>query len=68
MKKGKSVGLGCETNTKLYPMSIETLTESILSKMSSIGKWQKAFFVQLMLTWLSLRGRYTFENLSRQVF
>ena len=47
-------------------MSIETLTESILSKMSSIGKWQRAFFVELVLTWLSLRGRYTFENLSRQ--
>lgn len=47
-------------------MSIETLTESILSKMTGIGKWQKDFFVQLVLTWLSLRGRYTFENLARQ--
>lgn len=47
-------------------MSIEILTESILSKMSSIGKWQSKFFVDLVLTWLHLRGRYTFENLSRQ--
>lgn len=47
-------------------MSIETLTESILSKMAGIGKWQRDFFVQLVLTWLSLRGGYTFENLARQ--
>jgi DDE superfamily endonuclease len=47
-------------------MSIETLTESILSKMSSIGKWQSKFFVDLVLIWLRLRGRYSFENLSRQ--
>ncbi len=26
----------------------------------------KDFFVQLVLTWLSLRGGYTFENLARQ--
>ncbi len=47
-------------------MSIETLTESILSKMASIGKWQRTFFVELVLTWLRLRGRYSFENLARQ--
>ena len=47
-------------------MSIETLTGTILRKMSFIGKWQAKFFIELGTTWLSLKGRYTFENLSRQ--
>ena len=47
-------------------MSIETLTRTILAKMTGIGKWQSEFFVSLTLTWLHLRGRYTFENLCRQ--
>jgi hypothetical protein len=47
-------------------MSIETLTRSILAKMTEIGKWQSEFLVALTLTWLQLRGRYTFENLCRQ--
>lgn len=47
-------------------MSIETLTGTILRKMSFIGKWQAKFFIELVTTWLSLKGRYTFENLSRQ--
>jgi hypothetical protein len=34
--------------------------------MSGIGKWQTEFFVELVLTWLRLRGRYTVENLTRQ--
>ncbi|PWK16140.1 hypothetical protein LV89_04915, partial [Arcicella aurantiaca] len=47
-------------------MSVETLTSAILRKMSLIGKWQAKFFLELVQTWLSLKGRYTFENLSRQ--
>ena len=47
-------------------MSIETLTSTILRKMSFIGKWQAKFFIELVTTWLSIKGRYTFENLSRQ--
>jgi len=34
--------------------------------MSLIGKWQANFFIALVTTWLSLKGRYSFENLSRQ--
>ena len=47
-------------------MSIKTLTRAILSKMSGIGKWQMIFFLDLVDTWFSLKGRFTFENLSRQ--
>jgi Transposase DDE domain len=47
-------------------MSIETLTRTIMSKMDGIGKWQADFFVHLVLVWLQLRGRYSFENLCRQ--
>ena len=34
--------------------------------MGGIGKWQADFFVELVLLWLRLRGRYSFENLARQ--
>lgn len=47
-------------------MSTRILTESILSKMPDVGKWQSKFFVGLVLLWLRLRGRYNFENLARQ--
>lgn len=47
-------------------MSIETLTNTILSKMSNVGKWQARFFIDLTNLWLGLKGRYHFENLSRQ--
>lgn len=47
-------------------MSVESLTRSILAKMNQVGKWQREFFVELVLVWLGLRGRYTFENLCRQ--
>lgn len=47
-------------------MSIETLTVAILSKMSGIGKWQSNFFIELVQTWLSLKGRFNFDNLARQ--
>jgi hypothetical protein len=48
------------------PMSIETLTVAILSKMSGIGKWPNNFFIELVQTWLSLKGRFNFDNLARQ--
>lgn len=47
-------------------MSTRILTESILSKMPDVGKWQFKFFVNLVILWLRLRGRYNFENLARQ--
>lgn len=47
-------------------MSITTLTSTILSKMSDVGKWQAIFFIGLTNLWLGLKGRYHFENLSRQ--
>lgn len=34
--------------------------------MSGIGKWQSIFFVELVQTWLSLKGRFNFDNLARQ--
>jgi hypothetical protein len=49
-------------------MSIETLTRSILHKMTGIGKVQHDFFVHLVIQWLRLRGRYTFEGFFRQGF
>ena len=49
-------------------MNVLTLTEQILRKMSGIGQVQFNFFSNLVYQWLSLRGRYTFENLRRQGF
>jgi hypothetical protein len=49
-------------------MRIETLTEQILRKMSSIGKVRSQFFIRLTLQWIQMRGRYCFENLVRQGF
>jgi hypothetical protein len=49
-------------------MNVSTLTEQILHKMSEIGQVQFNFFSNLVYQWLSLRGRYTFENLTRQGF
>jgi Transposase DDE domain len=56
------------TNFKNYPMNVETLTEQILRKMSGIGKIQFNFLTNLVYQWLCLRGRYSFENLTRQGF
>jgi hypothetical protein len=46
-------------------MSIETLTATILSKMSGVGKWQSEFFTHAVRLFLSLRGRYNFWNMAR---
>ena len=46
-------------------MSIETLSSDILEKMPNINKWQRDFLVHLFSTFLLVRGRYNFENLSR---
>lgn len=47
-------------------MSIETLTETILSKMSEVGKWQRDFLRHLFRLALSFRGRFNFLNMERQ--
>lgn len=49
-------------------MTVETLTQQILSKMPRVGKVQSHFFTNLVRQWLFLRGRYCFDNLSRQGF
>ena len=46
-------------------MSIETLSSDILEKMPNINKWQRDFLVHLFSTFMIVRGRYNFENLSR---
>lgn len=47
-------------------MSIETLTDTILSKMSEVGKWQRDFLRHLFRLALSFRGRFNFLNMERQ--
>lgn len=47
-------------------MSIETFTESILSKIPVIGKWQGKFFVCLIVLWVRLCERCNFENMAHQ--
>lgn len=46
-------------------MSIETLTEQILNKIPTIGKWQHKFIIHLFSLWLCIRGRYNYTNLAR---
>ena len=46
-------------------MSIETLTEAILSKMSGVKKWRWKFITHLFRLFLSMHGRYTFLNAER---
>lgn len=46
-------------------MSVETLTEQILQKISTINRWQYNFMLQLFSIWIALRGRYTFTHLAR---
>ena len=46
-------------------MSIETLTETILGKMSGMNKWRREFLGHLFRLFLSMRGRYTFLNAER---
>ncbi|MFN8301973.1 MAG: transposase [Saprospiraceae bacterium] len=46
-------------------MSIETLTEAILGKMSGVNKWRRNFLGHLFRLFLSMRGRYTFLNAAR---
>jgi hypothetical protein len=46
-------------------MSIETLTEAILGKMSGVNKWRRNFLGHLFHLFLSMRGRYTFLNAAR---
>jgi hypothetical protein len=46
-------------------MSVKTLTEQILRKVSRINPWQRRFMLHLFSLWLAIRGRYNFTNLSR---
>jgi hypothetical protein len=46
-------------------MSIETLTSTILRKMSELNKWQREFFLHHVVLFLSLRGRYTYLGFER---
>ncbi len=46
-------------------MCIETLTETILGKMSGMNKWRRDFLRHLFRLFLSMRGRYTFLNAER---
>lgn len=47
-------------------MSVETLTDTILSKISDVGKWQGDFLRHLFRLALSFRGRFNFLNMERQ--
>lgn len=46
-------------------MSIKILTEQILEKIPTIGKWQSKFIVHLFDLWFRIRGRYNYINLAR---
>lgn len=46
-------------------MSIETLTETILGKVSGMNKLRLDFLRHLFRLFLSMRGRYTFLNAER---
>jgi len=46
-------------------MSVKTLTEQILQKVSKVSPWQRRFMIHLFPIWLAVRGRYNFTNLSR---
>jgi len=47
-------------------MNVETLTATILGKMSGISKWQCTFLLFIFDLQLRLRGRHNFKNMSRQ--
>lgn len=65
-QKGKSLSLWCESKTNFCPMSIETLTDIIFSKMSEVGKWQRDFLRHLFRLALSFRGKFNFLSMERQ--
>ena len=46
-------------------MSITILTEQILQKIPTVGKWQRRFIIHLFGLWLSIRGRHNYINLAR---
>ena len=46
-------------------MSIKLLTEQILHKIPTIGRWQRKFIIHLFPLWLSIRGRHNYTNLAR---
>ena len=46
-------------------MSIKTLSSRALEKMPKVNKWQRNFLIHLFSTFMIVRGRYNFENISR---
>lgn len=46
-------------------MSIKLLTEQILHKIPTIGKWQHKFIIHLFPLWFCIRGRHNYTNLAR---
>ena len=46
-------------------MNVNTLTATILGKMSDINKWQSVFFIGIIDLHLRMRGRHNFKNMSR---
>jgi len=46
-------------------MSIKTLTEQILEKISTTGKWQTKFIIHFFELWFKIRGRHNYINIAR---
>lgn len=46
-------------------MNVETLTRTILHKMSGIGKWQTEFLTKNFLLQFQVKGRHNYLNMSR---
>ena len=46
-------------------MNVSTLTSAILGTMPEMNKYQRDFFVHIMETYLTMRGRYNFLNMER---
>lgn len=47
------------------PMSIKTLTEQILEKISVTGKYQTKFIIHFFELWFKIRGRHNYINIAR---
>ena len=53
------------TSTNFCPMSIKTLTEQILGKISTTNKWQTKFIIHFFELWFKVRGRHNYVNIAR---
>lgn len=57
-----------QKKNKIYSDASEqskTLIETILSKKTEIGKCQRSFIIGIFLLFLSMKGRYNFQGMSR---